>query len=299
MRTARCRVCGERVRRDRIGSHMRAVHGKGRQLRVLPLALAIAAIVAVTVAAILFIRQPAPPGDDGDGPFDPDAVAIQFNTDDGWVIKGTYYREDQSMPVVVLVAGVGEGRQAFGPLVDELRAKRYNVLAYDPRGCGESVYQNGNKRVWQDLFDADFQAGTKDVASARYYALATFPSAPRVAVIGASLGANQALASAASDTAPELKALVLLSPGSEYRGIESHPAVDTLNNRTVRPAILFAATEGEPNGGGAVAASLSQSYAGKKSQQILTGSSAHGTVLLTYPSFRTEVIQFLDDSFKP
>jgi hypothetical protein len=103
------------------------------------------------------------------------------------------------------------------------------------------------------------------------------------------------LASAASDTAPELKALVLLSPGSEYRGIESHPAVDTLNNRTSRPAIFFAASQEEPSAG-PVAQSLNQSYAGKKSLELLTGG-AHGSTLLTYPAFRTETIQWLDDVF--
>ncbi len=279
---------------------MRAAPPAGRKARVLPLAVAIVAIVSVTALAIWLLRQPAPSEEEGGGTLDPDAVAIQFNTDDGWVIKGTYYREDPSMPVVILVAGIGEGRPAFGPFIDELRAKHYNVLAYDPRGCGESLYQNGRKRVWQDFSDADFQGGNNDVTKAQQYALSYSPSAPKVAVVGASLGANQALASTAQENppAPELKALVLLSAGDRYRGIESHPAVDTLNNRTVRPAIFFTATEGEPNGGGAVAASLYEGYAGKRAKQILTGSSAHGTVLLTYPSFRTEVIQFLDDSFK-
>ncbi len=296
MRTARCRVCGERVRRDRLDAHMRAVHRKGRELRVLPLALAIAAIIAVTAAAIWLLRQPAPSDGDGVGPSDPDAVAIQFNTDDGWAIKGTYYMGNEWMPVVILVPGVGEGRLAFGPLVDELRAQGYNVLAYDPRGFGESVYQNGKKRVWQDFTDADFQGGTNDVAAARYYARATFESQGGFAVIGASLGANQALAFAAQDTAPELKALVLLSPGSEYRGIASGPAIETLNNRTVRPAIFFAASEDEPSAG-PVAQSLNQSYAGTKELAILTGG-RHGTQLLTDPPFRTRTIQFLDGAFK-
>ena len=296
MRTARCRVCGETVRKDRLDSHMRAVHRSERQLRVLPLAVAMAAVIAVGATAFWFITQPAPPENEDGTVVDPDAVAIQFNTDDGWVIKGTYYRGDPSMPVVILVTGVGEGREAFGPFTDELRAKRYNVLAYDPRGVGESVFQNGAKRVWQDLSDADFRAATGDVANARGYALAWFPSASKVAVVGASLGANQALASAASESPPELKALVLLSPGTAYRGIGSQPAVDALNNRTVRPAIFFTASQGEPSAG-AVASALNQSYTGKKSLELLTGG-AHGTVLLTYPAFRTEIIQFLDDAFK-
>jgi pimeloyl-ACP methyl ester carboxylesterase len=294
MRTMRCRVCGERIRKDHIDAHMRAVHRRGGQLRVLP--LAIAAMIIVTALAVWLIRLPAPAEENSGGTFDPGAVAVQFNSDDGWAIKGTYYRENESMPVVILAPGVGEGRGAYGPLVEELRAKRYNVLAYDPRGCGESVYQNGRKRVWQDFSDADFQAGTNDVASAWQYALAKF-GPPRVAVIGASLGANQALASAASDTAPELKALVLLAPGTDYRGVESAPAIQTLNNRTSRPAIFFAASEDDPANSAQVAQSLNQSYAGRKSLELLAGG-AHGTVLLTYPAFRTEIIQYLDDVFK-
>jgi pimeloyl-ACP methyl ester carboxylesterase len=296
MRTARCRICGERVRRDRLDSHMRAVHRKGRELEIVPLAAAIAAIVAVTVVAIWLMRQTDQPEENGTGPVDPGAESVQFNTDDGWIIRGSYHRGNQSMPVVVLVPGVGEGRQAFGPLKDELLARGYNVLAYDSRGAGQSVFQDGRKRVWQDLTDADFQAGTKDVASAWQYARAKFLNAPYVAVIGASLGANQALASTAADTAPELKALVLLSAGSEYRGIASRPAIETLNNRTVRPSIFFAASQGEPSAG-PVAQSLNQSYAGKKSLELLTGG-GHGTTLLTYPGFRTQIVQFLDDAFR-
>jgi len=298
MRTVRCRECGERVRKDRLDAHRRAAHRKGRKLRILPWALTVAVILIVGGATILYVRQPGPSEEDNnDVPFDPDAMAIQFNSEDGWVLKGTYYRENESMPVVILVPGVNESRQAFGPLVDELRAKGYNILAYDPRGAGESIYQNGKKRLWQDLTDADFQAGTKDVASAWQYARVRFLNAPFVAVVGASVGANQALASAAADTAPELKALVLLSPGSQYRNIESRPAIEALNNRTVRPAILFAASELEPTAG-AVAESLNQSYAGVKELTLLTGG-RHGTVLLTDPTFRTEIINFLDDAFKP
>ena len=277
---------------------MRTAHRKGRKLEILPLALTIAAILIVTGAVIWYVRQPAPSDEaDDDIPFDPDAVAIQFNTDDGWVIKGTYYRGNQSMPLVILVPGVGEAREAFGPLTDELRAKAYNVLAYDPRGCGESSYQNGKKRTWEELTDVDFQAGTKDVASAWQWARSSFLSADKVAVIGASVGANQALAStAAADPVPELKALVLLSPGSRYKGIESGPAIETLNNRTVRPAILFAASEADVNAGPATE-SLNQNYAGVKDIAMLTGG-RHGTQLLTDPTFRTQTIQFLDIAFK-
>ncbi len=296
MRTVRCRACGARVRRDRLDSHMRAAHRKGRELRVWPLALTIAFMVTVTLAALLYIRGPAATDEEGAGPVDPDAAAIQFNSADGWVIKGTYHRGNQSMPVVILVPGVGEGRAAYGPLVDELHAKGYNVLAYDPRGCGESVYQNGRNRVWQDFTDADFQGGINDITKAQQYALSYYPSAPKVAVVGASLGANQALASAASESPPELKALVLLAPGPEYRGIASRPAIEALNNLTSRPAILFAASQGDPASAGPVAQSLNQTYAGVKQLAILSGS-RHGTQLLTDPTFRNQVADFLADAF--
>jgi alpha-beta hydrolase superfamily lysophospholipase len=272
---------------------MRAVHRRGGALKMLPLAAAIGAILAVTAVAILLMRQQAPSGENGTGPIDPNA--IQFSSEDGWTLRGVYYRENQSMPLVVLVPGVNEGRKAFGPLVDELRARGYNVLAYDPRGVGESIYQNGRRRVWQDFTDADFQAGTMDVASAWRWALANSITAPKVAVIGASLGANQALASAAAISAPELRTLVLLSPGSTYRGIESRPAIETLNNRTVRPAIFFGASDKEPTAG-AVAQSLNMSYAGARHLSILGNDSRHGSQLVTDPPFRAEMIRFLDDT---
>jgi pimeloyl-ACP methyl ester carboxylesterase len=295
MRHVRCRVCGLKVRRDRLDAHMRAVHRSRMQTRIVPLAIAITAVVLVTVVAIFLIRQSPQNEENTPPPADPNAVAVGFTTDDGWLIRGTYYRGDPSMPLLILVPGVNESRAAFGPLLTDLRAKSYNVLAYDSRGAGESVLHNGVKKTWLEFTDSDFQASVKDLVAAKYYALSSFQSAPRIAVIGASIGANVALVFAANDTSPELKALVLLSPGDNFRGIESAPALDTLNGRATRPDILFAASEGDVTSS-AGAQNLNRTYAGKHKLALLSGD-RHGTVMLTDPTFRTQVVEFLADAF--
>jgi len=296
MRRVRCRVCGERVRRDRIDAHMRAVHRPARRRPNALLAATVVAAIVMVAAFTYYITRPSPASEEeGGGPTDPNAVAVRFNSEDGWVLRGTFFRGDPSMPLVILVEGVDEDRNAWGPFLGELRGKGYNILAYDSRGQGESTTFNGHYKDWKSFSQADFQAGTRDIASAKYYALSTFQSAPRVGVVGASVGANQVLAFAASDSGTELKALVLLSPGNDYQGIPSAPAIDTLNARATRPAILFAAGLGEDSEG--ASHSLNQTYAGTRDLAIVSGG-RHGTQLLTDPTFRIQVADFLASAFK-
>ncbi len=295
MRHARCRVCGMKVGMDRLDAHMRAVHGRGKRARIVPLAVAVSAVVLVTAVAIFLIRQSPGREETALPPADPNAVAVSFTTDDGWLIKGTYFIGDPSMPLLILVPGVNESRGAFGPLVTELRAKGYDVLAYDPRGVGESTFHNGVKTTWLSFSDMDFQASVQDLVAAKYYALSSFQSAPRIGIIGASIGANEALVFAANETSPELKALVLLSPGDNFRGIESAPALAAINQQASRPDILFATSQGDASSA-ASAQNLNLTYAGKHQLALLTGD-RHGTVMLTDPTFRTQVVDFLADAF--
>lgn len=299
MKKVACPECGVKVRRDQLARHRAMAHattGKKRGRRAL--LLAASSIVLVVLLAWVAIRLSQNTGDGGTEagpPPDHTAVAVQFNTEDGWTIHGTYYRGNDSQPLIILVHGIGEDRTAYGSLVPELRNIGYNVLAYDSRGFGQSTIKNGSYRDWKGFTNQDYQGIPNDLYSAKYYALSNFISAPRVAVIGASLGANEALAFAAQTNANDNKALVLLSPGENYHGIESAPALETLNREGAAAHIFFGGSDGDEAAPAAFITALHGSYNGSKTLDLLSGA-RHGTQVLTDPPCRARIVDFLADA---
>ncbi|MGQ9582585.1 MAG: alpha/beta hydrolase [Thermoplasmatota archaeon] len=303
MRRRRCPVCRARVRAGRLREHMRAVHREGRGhpalVRFRLHLLAAGGILAVGLVATLLIqlsRQPLDEGGEEVGPVDPGATAVQFRTDDGFELKGVYYRTCSSAPLVILVHGLNEDRRAYDPIVPLLRSSGYNVLAFDSRGHGESLYQSGRRRPWADpgsgFTEEDFRAMHLDIVAAKQYAMAMFESAPLVAVVGASIGANEALQFAAEGQTPEVRALVLLSPGSDYRGVESGPPARTLSERG-DVAVLFAASQGD-SASMSCAIELHAAFLGPRELDVQPGD-AHGTGLLSNAELRQKLLDFLKE----
>jgi dienelactone hydrolase len=276
---------------DRMAAHRRSHRRSPRSCR--GAVAAVIAIIAVIVIAAVLMLQPKK-GDGGENappPADPNAVQVTFGTEDGWQLKGTFYRGSPSAPLVIMVHGLNEARGYWGDsIISELRAKGLNILAFDSRGHGESIKVNGVKRDWKAFSEDEFPKMTLDINAAKQYAYANFPFAPRIAVVGASIGANEALAFAASANGTEVRTVVLLSPGTDYRGIESGPPAQALGLRG-GVALFIAAGEAD-SGALPCSRSLNETYPGTK--RLLTQSGgAHGTVLLTYDGIRREIVDFI------
>ena len=292
MRKVRCPECGERVRMDRLAKHRKSLHrSKKRSMRV-P-AVAAAAIIAVVIIALALLAfQPKPKDNDDNAPppADPMAVQVSFRTVDGFELKGTFYRGSPSEPLVIFVHGLGETRGSWGQILTEMRQKGYSVLAFDSRGHGESIVQNGIQRDWMSFSQDEFPMMTKDLVAALHFAHASFAFAPRVAIVGASMGANEALDFAASPNGSEVRSLILLSPGTDFRGLQSGPPAQVLSDRG--GVGLFIAVSGADSNSYACGKSLNESYQGKK-RLLLQEGGAHGTVMLTYDGIRAEIGDFL------
>jgi len=299
MKMVLCPVCGARVRRNQLAAHRASAHARRKAPRWMGLALAASAVVAVVVVASLAIQYLRNRGEEGtevEPVTDPNAIPVQFQTEDGWTIQGTFYKGDASRPLLILVHGLNEDRNAYGTLVPELRTKGYNVLAFDSRGHGQSVIYKGTTKRWTDFSDQDFKDMVNDLYSAKYYALSNFVSAPQVGIIGASIGANEALTFACQTNSQDNKALVLLAPGENYHGYYSAPAIQTLNSQGATVRIFFGAAQDDETGAAAAATSLNASYDGPKQLDVMSGV-RHGTQLLTDPPYRARIVDFLDDSF--
>jgi hypothetical protein len=108
--------------------------------------------------------------------------------------------------------------------------------------------------------------------------------------MGASMGANEALDFAASPNGTEVRSLILLSPGTNSRGIQSGPPAKVLSDRG--GVGLFIAVGKSDSNSLTASRSLNDTYQGKKRLLEQEGG-PHGTTLLTYDGIRGEILDFL------
>ena len=160
----------------------------------------------------------------------------------------------------------------------------YAVLAIDLRGHGESTREAGS---WREFTPADFRAMVMDVEAAHEY-LRDTPRADggRIAVIGASIGANVALLYGGRDSS--VKTLVLLSPGLDYRGVTTAEAMKTYGGR---PVLIAASREDAYS---AQSSSTLDSLARGRHRLILYNGAGHGTRMFRkVPELKTTLLEWL------
>jgi alpha-beta hydrolase superfamily lysophospholipase len=108
------------------------------------------------------------------------------------------------------------------------KSNGYTVLSIDLRGHGDSISQNGNTISFQSFTPDDFKKMVMDVKAAKQFPVTQKNTNPNnIAIVGASIGANGGLNYAASDTS--IKAVVLLSPGLDYKGVTTSDAIKQYN----------------------------------------------------------------------
>lgn len=204
---------------------------------------------------------------------------ITFRAPDGTELAGTIFSPGQRpAPAVVLVHMLTRTRADWLPLAERLRAAGFVVLTFDLRGHGES-------RGALDA-DGDLQPLRRDVTAAVQYLKARPEVARgRLALAGASVGANLAALAAAAD--PMVRALVLLSAGLDYRGLRIEAA---LRQYGERPALVIAGTN-DPY----ALRSARELTEGTTARELLTPEAAgHGTVMLArQPDLITHVVDWL------
>lgn len=163
-------------------------------------------------------------------------VDVAMETSDGIAIKGSYYNaSEEDAPGVILLHMLTRNRGDWHEFARELQVAGYGVLAIDLRGHGESGLDYRKFSPGDDFKDM-----VLDVAAAKEYLIEEGTSADKIAIIGGSIGSNVALNYAAEDK--DIKAVVLLSPGLDYRGIRTEEAMTTYGERPV----LIVASEGDP-----------------------------------------------------
>ncbi|TBR23385.1 alpha/beta fold hydrolase [bacterium] len=162
------------------------------------------------------------------------AEKVAFKAADGVALAAEWRAPRRGQPVFVLLHGLGAGRGEWRTFQARAAAAGWGTLAVDMRGHGES----GGPRydtfrtpaAWLAL-EADARAAMDWLAKSRHVA------PERVALAGASLGANIAARTAVDE--PRSPLLVLLSPGWSYQGVTLPDAVAACG----RPIVFAAAAE--------------------------------------------------------
>ena len=157
---------------------------------------------------------------------------VAFRTEDGFMIKGNFTKGGRR--AVVLLPQFTSNRDTYAGLAAKLADANFTVLALDLRGHGQSLDRNGLKAGYGEFSEQDFRNMTIDVKAAKVFlgreGFSLF------AIVGSSIGANTALNYASADMSVER--IVLLSPGMNFKGIETEKP-----SRSVKAKTLIVASD--------------------------------------------------------
>ncbi len=147
---------------------------------------------------------------------------ITLTTEDNVRISADYYPASGSQGALLLhmMPATKESWRGFAAKLQRLGVK---VLAIDLRGHGQS---EGGPDGFRSFSDVQHQESIADVAAGARYLAEQGVAEKNLSVIGASIGANLALWYGAMH--PAVSRIVLLSPGLNYRGIETLPLAGKL-----------------------------------------------------------------------
>lgn len=195
---------------------------------------------------------------------------ITVSAADGTTLAGTLHVKNGSAKLVILFHQLSSNRNEWHDLrlalQDETEA---TVLAMDLRGHGQSTKRGNETLDWQDFTNSDWAELPSDVADVVAYAKGRSDLSPSaLGLAGSSIGSSGVLIDAATD--PSIGAIVLLSPGLDYRGLQTtQPMIDYGD----RPALLVA-SDGDARSASAVTSLAGEN--GSATPIIYTGSSEHG-----------------------
>ena len=195
---------------------------------------------------------------------------VSFLTEDGVTVVGDYY-EGGGEKAVLLLHMMPSTRASWVSFANQLVADGFSALAIDLRGHGESIVGSLGALDYNNFSDAEHRASIHDVETAVKHLEKR--GMKEIDIAGASIGANLAFFYAASH--PEIKSLILLSPGLEYRGVSAEAVAGQFGGKT---RFFFLASR-EDEYSAASTKELFEKVNGEK-QLELFDDAGHGTAIL-------------------
>src|SRR3989344_2272608 len=152
---------------------------------------------------------------------------VSFLTEDGVTVVGDYY-EGGGEKAVLLLHMMPASRASWIAFANKLVAEGWSALSIDLRGHGESISGPSGTLDYKNFSDGEHQASIVDVESGIEYLVQR--GMKEISIAGASIGANLALVYAAEH--PNIHSVILLSPGLDYRGVNTEAVAPKISEPT-------------------------------------------------------------------
>lgn len=174
---------------------------------------------------------------------------------------------------------LGGSKEQWQATADSAWHQGMTVIAPDFRGHGANVTQPAPA-----LEASDYYAMSRDVAASVSWLRSQ--GAQKIALVGASIGANLALRAAADDAG--INTVVLLSPGLDYKGISTRDALERYGKR---PLLIIASSEDNYS---ARSSTNLDSLASGAHQLLMLSNAGHGTTMLNRdPTVQGTILGFI------
>ena len=210
---------------------------------------------------------------------------VSMKTEDGFEIIGSFYKYNSEHGVILLHM-LKRNSNDLNAFADELQIEVYNVLSIDSRGHGQSLKKSGRTAEWQMFSDKDFNDMILDVKAAKEFLEGK--GVEKISIIGASIGANTAINYAEEDM--EIKTVILLSPGLDYRGVKVE---DTVKDYENRPILIVASEDDEYSA--TSSRHLIELAVGKKELKMYADA-GHGTKMFSKSDLDDFIISWLKEN---
>ncbi len=164
---------------------------------------------------------------------------ITFKTRDEITLVGDWYTAPTMIGAVILFHMMRETRNSWSQLQTACAKRSIASLSIDLRGHGQSIqgYQD-SVLDYKEFTDEEHRLSLNDAYNAFEWVENRGLDRNRIAVGGASFGANLALATMVN--LPSIPCGILLSPGANYRGIH---ALEDSQNLTYVQSLMIAASD--------------------------------------------------------
>lgn len=161
---------------------------------------------------------------------------MRLKTSDGIEISGDFWPAQANAPAGILLHMMPATKDSWRDFAKKLNNEGFQCLAIDLRGHGEST---GGPDGFRDFTDEQHRQSIRDVEAAAEFFVSKGVPMNKIFLAGASIGANLSLMYQSEHS--EIKASILLSPGLNYRSIETETAVKKLRKNQA----LFLSAGGE------------------------------------------------------
>lgn len=192
-------------------------------------------IIFLAVAALFFVVNNACFAKKSSG-----SAEVKVITNDGFNLVGYISIPkkkslENKAPLVILLHSLGLNSVDWRDFPNKIKDLDVAVLSMDLRGHGKSILnKKGKKRYWQNFNDAEFQKLPLDIISAIDTVRQQYPEVDvkNIAIVGSNLSANAAVIAARKKN-KDVKALVLLSPTIDFKGLETRIPMAEYGNHPV------------------------------------------------------------------